>query len=555
MAYQVSFIMNTCWRKQMGNVEFLQEKLAEALKKLGVDFSSNEIEIQQSKEKSHGDFASNIALKLSSKLKKNPRDIANLIISNLNQEKLEKIEIAGPGFINFFLKNESLSSVLDEVLTKGEHYGDLPSNGVTINLEYVSANPTGDLHLGHARGAAIGDSLARIFKKGGYNIIREYYVNDAGAQMLNLAKSLKARYFALYKKEYPIPEDGYHGKDVIDIAKSLKKEFKDQYLQDDDANLEFFKQYGKVKELDKIKDDLREFRVEFDVFTNETDVRANDSVEKLIKSLDKYVYTLDGAKYLRTTDFLDDKDRVIVKSNGDYTYFVPDIVYHLDKLSRKADRLIDVLGADHHGYINRMKSALMMNGYKEDALEVELIQMVRIMKDGEEVKMSKRTGNAIKMRDLVSLVGVDACRYFFVEHAASSHLDFNLDIALAQSNQNPVYYAQYAHARIMNVLSLANIELNNKYYLLSNDSEFSLMKCLGEYGNIIQGAVNERAPYKICNYVQKLASLVHEFYAKYRIIDNDNMDLTGARLSLMKACAIVLKNSLELVGVDAPNKM
>jgi arginyl-tRNA synthetase len=539
----------------MGNVEFLQEKLAEALKKLGVDFSSNEIEIQQSKEKSHGDFASNIALKLSSKLKKNPRDIANLIISNLNQEKLEKIEIAGPGFINFFLKNESLSSVLDEVLTKGEHYGDLPSNGVTINLEYVSANPTGDLHLGHARGAAIGDSLARIFKKGGYNIIREYYVNDAGAQMLNLAKSLKARYFALYKKEYPIPEDGYHGKDVIDIAKSLKKEFKDQYLQDDDANLEFFKQYGKVKELDKIKDDLREFRVEFDVFTNETDVRANDSVEKLIKSLDKYVYTLDGAKYLRTTDFLDDKDRVIVKSNGDYTYFVPDIVYHLDKLSRKADRLIDVLGADHHGYINRMKSALMMNGYKEDALEVELIQMVRIMKDGEEVKMSKRTGNAIKMRDLVSLVGVDACRYFFVEHAASSHLDFNLDIALAQSNQNPVYYAQYAHARIMNVLSLANIELNNKYYLLSNDSEFSLMKCLGEYGNIIQGAVNERAPYKICNYVQKLASLVHEFYAKYRIIDNDNMDLTGARLSLMKACAIVLKNSLELVGVDAPNKM
>jgi arginyl-tRNA synthetase len=539
----------------MGNVEFLQEKLAEALKKLGVDFSSNEIEIQQSKEKSHGDFASNIALKLSSKLKKNPRDIANLIISNLNQEKLEKIEIAGPGFINFFLKNESLSSVLDEVLTRGEHYGDLPSNGVTINLEYVSANPTGDLHLGHARGAAIGDSLARIFKKGGYNIIREYYVNDAGAQMLNLAKSLKARYFALYKKEYPIPEDGYHGKDVIDIAKSLKKEFKDQYLQDDDANLEFFKQYGKVKELDKIKDDLREFRVEFDVFTNETDVRANDSVEKLIKSLDKYVYTLDGAKYLRTTDFLDDKDRVIVKSNGDYTYFVPDIVYHLDKLSRKADRLIDVLGADHHGYINRMKSALMMNGYKEDALEVELIQMVRIMKDGEEVKMSKRTGNAIKMRDLVSLVGVDACRYFFVEHAASSHLDFNLDIALAQSNQNPVYYAQYAHARIMNVLSLANIELNNKYYLLSNDSEFSLMKCLGEYGNIIQGAVNERAPYKICNYVQKLASLVHEFYAKYRIIDNDNMDLTGARLSLMKACAIVLKNSLELVGVDAPNKM
>lgn len=513
------------------------------------------IEISSTNDKTHGDFASNVCLKNAKKFNLKPVELGNIIKESLSDSLINKVEIAGPGFLNIFVNNESLASIIDKVIDEGEHFGDQQSNGITVNIEYVSANPTGDLHLGHARGAAIGDSLSRIYKKAGYNVIREFYVNDAGNQITNLAKSLKSRYFDLYKKSYLMPQDGYEGQDVKNIAKEFKNEFGDFYLNEDDSNLKIFRDYGMEKELNKLKNDLKEFRVEFDVFSFETSIRANNAVEKLLEKMSKYVYQVDGATYLKTSEFVDDKDRVIIKSNGDYTYFLPDIVYHLDKYSRNADFLIDVLGADHHGYINRMKSALMMNGLKEDTLEVELIQMVRIIKDGEEIKMSKRKGNAIKMRDLVSLVGIDACRYFFVARAASTHLDFDLDVAMAQSSSNPVYYAQYAYARIQSVLAQSKIVLNNKYYLLNEDIEFSLMKCLSEYDKIIKDACKEKAPYKICNYVQKLATLVHEFYTKCRILDENNIDLSGARLSLMKACSIVIENALNLVGVNCPKKM
>lgn len=513
------------------------------------------IEISSTNDKTHGDFASNVCLKNAKKFNLKPVELGNIIKESLSDSLINKVEIAGPGFLNIFVNNESLASIIDKVIDEGEHFGDQQSNGITVNIEYVSANPTGDLHLGHARGAAIGDSLSRIYKKAGYNVIREFYVNDAGNQITNLAKSLKSRYFDLYKKSYLMPQDGYEGQDVKNIAKEFKNEFGDFYLNEDDSNLKIFRDYGMEKELNKLKNDLKEFRVEFDVFSFETSIRANNAVEKLLGKMSKYVYQVDGATYLKTSEFVDDKDRVIIKSNGDYTYFLPDIVYHLDKYSRNADFLIDVLGADHHGYINRMKSALMMNGLKEDTLEVELIQMVRIIKDGEEIKMSKRKGNAIKMRDLVSLVGIDACRYFFVARAASTHLDFDLDVAMAQSSSNPVYYAQYAYARIQSVLAQSKIVLNNKYYLLNEDIEFSLMKCLSEYDKIIKDACKEKAPYKICNYVQKLATLVHEFYTKCRILDENNIDLSGARLSLMKACSIVIENALNLVGVNCPKKM
>lgn len=517
------------------------------------DISS--IEISSTNDKTHGDFASNVCLKNAKKFNLKPVELGNIVKESLYDSLINKVEIAGPGFLNIFVNNESLASIIDKVIDEGEHFGDQQSNGITVNIEYVSANPTGDLHLGHARGAAIGDSLSRIYKKAGYNVIREFYVNDAGNQITNLAKSLKSRYFDLYKKSYLMPQDGYEGQDVKNIAKEFKNEFGDSYLNEDDSNLKIFRDYGMEKELNKLKNDLKEFRVEFDVFSFETSIRANNAVEKLLEKMSKYVYQVDGATYLKTSEFVDDKDRVIIKSNGDYTYFLPDIVYHLDKYSRNADFLIDVLGADHHGYINRMKSALMMNGLKEDTLEVELIQMVRIIKDGEEIKMSKRKGNAIKMRDLVSLVGIDACRYFFVARAASTHLDFDLDVAMAQSSSNPVYYAQYAYARIQSVLAQSNIGLNNEYYLLNEDIEFSLMKCLSEYDKIIKDACKEKAPYKICNYVQKLATLIHEFYTKCRILDENNIDLSGARLSLMKACSIVVENALNLVGVNCPKKM
>ena len=360
----------------------------------------------------------------------------------------------------------------------------------------------------------------------------------------------------LFNISYPIPEDGYLGEDVKEIAKLIKEEYGDKYTKtSDEEDIQFFKEYGIEKELEKLKKDLKEFRVEFDKYSFETKVRENNSVGRLIEKMKDYVYVSEGATFLKTSDFLDDKDRPIIKSNGDYTYFLPDIVYHLDKLSRNADFLIDILGADHHGYINRMKSALMMNGYSKDALEVELIQMVRLIKNGEEVKMSKRLGNAIKMRDLVNTVGVDACRYFFVNRAASQHLDFDLDIALASNSSNPVYYSQYAFARISSLLINSKIELNNKYDLLINDNELELMKILNNYDKIIVDAFNERAPYKICNYLYNFASKIHEYYSKVRILDENNKELSGARLTLLKACSIVLKDALSLIGVNAPEKM
>ena len=537
-------------------------KIEEKIKQLVLDaFARNnleyngDVEVIGSKDKAHGDFASNVCLKNAKKFNMKPFELGNLIANSINDPSIKKVEMVMPGFLNFFVNNSALSNVIGKILEEGDSYGTLENKNITLNIEYVSANPTGDLHLGHARGAAIGDSISRIMKKAGYNVIREFYVNDAGAQMMNLAKSLKVRYLELFGIKHEIPQDGYAGQDVIDIAKTLKDEYGDKFLTEEDTHLQFFKEYGMDKELLKLKQDLKEFRVEFDVFSFETTVRANNAVEKLIESLGDNVYVEEGATYLRTSKYLDDKDRVIIKSNGDYTYFLPDIVYHLDKYSRSADFLIDVLGADHHGYINRMKSALMMNGLKEDTLHVELIQMVRLMKDGEEIKMSKRSGNAIKMRDLVSLVGIDACRYFFVARAASSHLDFDLGVAMSQSSSNPVYYAQYAHARICSVLNASTIIKNDKYDLLVEEVECSLMKCLSEYDKIIDGAAIERAPYRICNYVQKLAGFVHEFYTKCRVLDEKNPELTGARLSLIEACSIVLRNALSLVGVNAPEKM
>lgn len=539
----------------MNNLLLLREKIYDVLMSLNLDVKEEDVIIETSKDPLHGDYATNAALKFSKLLKMNPRQAASLIVDKINMDFIEKIEIAGPGFINFFLKNDLLYSVIDKIFDQTSHFGDQKIKNETINIEYVSANPTGDLHLGHARGAAIGDSIARILKKAGYNIIREFYVNDAGNQMMNLAKSLKSRYFSLFDKEYPLPEDGYHGKDIISIAKLLKKEQGDTYLSSDDSNILIFKEYGMEKEIDKLKRDLDEFRVHFDVFSFETAIRANNNVENLLDKMHDYTYIEEGATFLKTSSFLDDKDRVIIKNTGDYTYFLPDICYHLNKLSRDANKLIDVLGADHHGYINRMKSALMMNGYSKDVLEVELVQMVRIIKDGKEVKMSKRTGNAIKMRDLIKEVGIDSVRYFFVSRASSSHLDFDLDLALAQSSSNPVFYAQYAHARIMNILNIANIHKNKKYDLLNEEIELSIMKTLNEYGKIIKDAADNRAPYKLCNYIQKLSGLVHEYYAKCRILDVNNTDLTGARLALMNATAIVLKDALSLIGVEAPLKM
>ena len=429
----------------------LKTKIQDVLAKLGQEVSLNDIIIEKSKDTTHGDYATNVAMKFCRLFSKSPRDVASLIVDNIDMEGIDRIEIAGPGFINFFMKNDSLQVFVKKIIDEGDNYGRSSKKNIKVNVEFVSANPTGILHVGTARGAAIGDSISRILDFAGYDVTKEYYINDAGSQITNLALSIQARYKGLFGIEEEIPEDGYAGQDIFDIAESIKEEIGDEALKMKDP-IPYFKEKGVKIELDRIIKDLDLFRVKFDVFSSEKAIRADNAIEKELAFLKKYSYGQDGALYLKTSDFIDDKDRVIQKSNGDYTYFLPDICYHVNKLSRGFDQLIDVLGADHHGYINRMKSALMMHGYKEDILHVELIQMVRFLKNGQEYKASKRRGDAITLRDVCEEVGVDAMRYFFAMRAPSSHLDFDMDLAVEQSSNNPVYYAQYAHARLCSVL-------------------------------------------------------------------------------------------------------
>ena len=535
--------------------EALKLNIQEALKKLNVSLSLDEIIIESSKDPAHGDYASNVAMKLARTFAKSPRDVASLIIENLNLDNIDHIEIAGPGFINFYMKQDSISNVVTKIISLDKDYGRGEKKNKRINVEFVSANPTGDLHVGHARGAAIGDAISRILEFDGYDVTREYYINDAGSQIDHLAESLIERYKELLGLPFSLPEDGYHGVDVALVAKRIKAEFGDNLLQKPDY-FEFFKEKGMEFELDKIKVDLANYNIVFDVFSSEKAIRGNNAIDKEIEYLKDHVYEEDGALVLKTTDYLDDKDRVIRKRNGEYTYFMPDIVYHVNKVQRGYDQLIDVLGADHHGYINRMKSALMMHGYSKDVLEVELIQMVRMMKDGEEFKLSKRTGNGYTLRELCEDVGVDAARYFFVMRNASSHLDFDLDLAVKQSSDNPVYYAQYAHARLCSILESANdVAINKVNPSYSKKSEFDLIKKLSSFPDVIKVASSERAPYKITNYIHELAEGVHSFYTECRVIDRDNLEVTSARLALCLASKITLSVALNLLGVSAPTHM
>ena len=539
----------------MNLVESLKLNLQNAFKKLGFDVALNDIVIEHSRDAAHGDYATNAAMKLCRLFSKPPRDVASLLINELDMSNIEKVEIAGPGFINFFMKNESLQTIIKIIDEKGDNFGRQERQNFKINVEFVSANPTGLLHVGTARGAAYGDSLCRILDFAGYDVTREYYINDAGVQILHLGESVEARYKELLGLPFELPEDGYHGEDVKDVTKQILAESGKDLLNRDD-HLQFFMKRGMEIELERIKKHLEEFRVTFDVFSSEKAIRGNGAIEKELEFLKPHTYVQDGAVYLKTTDFLDDKDRVIVKSDGDYTYFMPDIVYHVNKMSRGFDLLIDVLGADHHGYINRMKSALMMHGYKPEALEIELIQMVRFIKDGKEFKASKRSGDAITLKEICEEVGVDAMRYFFAMRAQSGHLDFDMDLAKEQSSNNPVYYAQYAHARLASMLENASdIALDNSGSKLEKPAELELLKHLAAFPGVVLDASKERAPFKITNYIHDLAEKVHSFYSECRVIDRDNLEVSGSRLALCKATKQVIKNALYLIGVTAPNHM
>ena len=527
-----------------------------------VAMEENEIELSLPKDKAHGDYATNVAMKSSKKLGGKPRDIAETIEKHFDFESanVDHLEIAGPGFINLFMKNDSLQAVITKVLEKKDTYGQSDAgHGKKINIEYVSANPTGDLHPGHARGAAVGDSLSRIMKMAGYDVTREYYVNDAGNQINNMALSLQARYLQACGKEAELPEDGYHGEDLVHIADNIVREYGDKYADiDPKESYSFFRTYGLKAELDKLKSDLNEYRVEFDVWTSEQDIRNRGLVEKAVETLKEkgYTYENDGALYLRTSELGDDKDRVLIKSDGSYTYFTPDIAYHLDKLDRGFDQLVDLFGADHHGYIPRLKAAIQALGYPSEKLDVDIIQMVRMIKDGEEFKLSKRSGKGIALRDLLEEAGVDAVRYFFVSRAGDTQMDFDLDLATKKSNDNPVYYAQYAHARMCSVLEKGkHIELATKYDLITTEKEMTLLKEMNEFEKTIADAANTRMPHKVVNYITKFAQSFHSYYNDSKILDENNMELSAERLALVQACEITLKNALWSIGVEAKEHM
>lgn len=542
----------------MTNEELLRKAILDAAEKLGIEADPTSITIDHSKDETHGDYASNFALKYSKKLGKKPLDLANELKDAIASEAIDKIEIAGPGFINFFLKHESLNTVVTTILKEESHFGEGEDKGESINVEFVSANPTGDLHLGHTRGAAFGASVSALLKKAGYKVTREYYVNDCGNQVNHLGHSLWVRYAELFGQKTELGPEDYHGEDLIKIASEIKEKFGDRYLEETEENHAFFVRYGIDAELAKIKKDMADFGVEFDVFTYESDIRKSCKIEELIASFKKkgYAYEQDGAIFLKTTAFSDDKDRPIVKADGLYTYFMPDIAYHYNKLDRGFDKLIDMLGADHHGYINRLKSALAIGGYSPDKLDVEIYQIVRVYKDGEEVRMSKRTGKGIAHRDLVEWVGKDAVRYLFCEKSANTHLDFDIGLALSKTKDNPVYYAQYAYARCMSLLDMGkDIEIVEEPKDLSSPYEKEILRTLASYPEMIQGAASALAPNKLCVYIQKLAQSIHECYAARKVIDRDDLTGSGERLALFKAASLVLKDALSILGVSSPSKM
>jgi arginyl-tRNA synthetase len=556
----------------MNIVEQMKENLKAEIKNavlkagLATEEQIPNVILEVPKDKAHGDYSTNMAMQLARVAKKAPRMIAEDIVNNFDKTKasIEKIEIAGPGFINFYMNNSYLTDLIPAIIKAGASYGETNvGQGQKVQVEFVSANPTGNLHLGHARGAAVGDSLCNILAKAGFDVTREYYINDAGNQIYNLAKSIEARYFQALGMDKEMPEDGYYGDDIIEIGKKLAEEHGDRYVNmDEQERLAFFREYGLKYELDKIKKDLEDFRVTFDVWYSETSLYHNGKIDEALATLREkgHIYEQDGATWFRSTTFGDDKDRVLIKQDGSYTYLTPDIAYHQDKLKRGFEKIINIWGADHHGYIPRMKAAIQALGYDPDTLEVEIIQLVSLYQNGEKVKMSKRTGKAVTMRDLMEEVGLDATRYFFAMRSSDTHLDFDMDLAVSKSNENPVYYAQYAHARVCSILRQGeeqNLSYEGELQLnyIQSEKEIELLKKLGEFPAAVSEAALKRMPHRITNYIFDLASALHSFYNAEKVLDAENKEKSRARLALMKAVQITLQNALALVGVSAPEKM
>lgn len=556
-------------------VRHLIEQALASLRQQGVlpaDFQPA-INIELTKDKSHGDFATNIAMLCTKPAGKKPRELAEIFVKALpTSPMVDKVEIAGPGFINFFLKQNAGTAIIKTILAQKEHFGNNDSGrGEKVQVEFVSANPTGPLHVGHGRGAAVGDSLCRLLTATGHNVTREFYYNDAGQQINNLATSVQARIKGITPDDVSWPADGYRGEYIIDVARAYmageKIDAEDKHVigAKDPDNLDAIRAFA-VAYLRREQDlDLKAFGVDFDIYYLESSLYTEGKVEATVKTLVKNGQTYEdgGALWLKTTAFGDDKDRVMRKQDGSYTYFVPDVAYHLNKWQRGFKRVINEQGADHHSTVTRVRAGLqaLQVGIPECWPDYVLHQMVLVIKGGQEVKLSKRAGSYVTLRDLIDEVGRDATRYFLVARAPTSQLTFDIDLAVSQSNDNPVYYIQYAHARICSVMrKLAeqggswSASDTNTLDQLTNDHEKALLKKLSAYPDMVANAAADLEPHVVATYLQELAREFHAWYNSHKTLVDDHA-LRNARLSLSQAVKQVLANGLQLLGVSAPESM
>ncbi|MGB9716573.1 MAG: arginine--tRNA ligase [Thermodesulfovibrionales bacterium] len=539
--------------------------IEDSLKSLGLE-TIPYIEIEIPPDESLGDIATPSAMTLSKILKKPSKEIAKEILNSIKDKtKFEKIDIAGPGFINFTFSKEYLYSEVKKLLKdKKQFLRENIGKGKKILIEFVSANPTGPLHLGHGRGAATGEALSNLLHAAGYEVEREYYINDAGKQVRLLGLSVFARYHLLQDIDYPFPEDGYRGKYVDEIATQIIDKYQDRYIRSDFNEVsEFFVDYSYKMMLSQIQKDLKDFGIHFDTWQSEKELYKEGSVDMAINYLRAkgFIYEKDGAIWFKSAKFGDDKDRVIIKRDGEYTYFTSDIAYHRKKIEKKYDELINIWGADHHGYIPRVKAVIEALGYPKDKLKILLVQMVNLLRGGRPVQMSKRAGEFITLREVMDEVGVDTTKFIFLTRRPDSHLDFDLEVVKSQTSENPVFYVQYANARINSIFNHAKekgVDIKGLFEadlsLLKAPEEIRIIKKILFYPVIFEESVYTREPHRITFYLQELSSLFHQYYDKYRVVNNEP-NLNRSRLALCEAVRIVLKDGLEILGISIPEKM
>lgn len=546
----------------MDIISQIKSFVIDSLKINNFDFDENKINVEKTKNIKFGDFSSNVALMLSND-KNNSKLIAKNIVDKIDKSIFEKVEVINPGFINFYLKQDVLVDVIRRILKEKDKFGTFAKKNIKYNIEFVSANPTGLLHLGHARNAAFGDTLARIWTAYGIDVTREYYINDGGNQIEKLGMSVLVRYKQLFDKNINLPEDSYHGNEVIDVAKSLQEKYGNKFVNTkyDDSKIidvkdgEIIKDFSKKYMLCLIKETLNKINVNFDIWFPESKIYKEDLISSALKKISSSTYEKDGALWLKTTKLGDDKDRVLIKSDKTNTYFVPDIAYHNIKITQGYDKLFNIWGADHASYAERMKIAMQLLGNDADKLVILILQMIKLTKNGQEFKMSKRSGQSFTLQDLIDTIGVNAARWYLVSQSPNSHIEIDIAKASSNTSDNPVYYVQYAHARINQLLNKANYKQNDNYDLLKLSIEKDIINMLNYFSYTIANIAKNYEPNKLTLYLFNLSKLFHSYYSSNKIIDEQNENLSCQRFYLCKAIKQVISNGLKLLAIKPIDKM